>query len=409
MSTAAASEIVPHHYVVVFKQSTPADVCSAHCEWAHQQHRERVYPSDEEAAKYAGVKHTYQLPGGFAGYAGSFDADLVRQFEAAEEVDFVEPDYKVYASKIVTENAASWGLARISSKAPLDEGAAHQYKYDSSAGEGVPVYVIDTGILAEHEDFEGRAEFGHNAVPGSSNTDKNGHGTHCAGTVGGKKYGVAKKCQIIGVKVLGDSGSGSNSGVIAGLNWAAEDAMSKGVLTTSVASMSLGGTYSRAMNQAVASIVGLGMTVCVAAGNDGSDAKDYSPASEPTAITVGNTTIKDHLAQTSNYGKLVDILAPGTAITSAWIDRTGGKSTSSTNTISGTSMATPHVAGLAAYLIKLEGLDGAQQVTARIKQLAGRGNIQELRSDTVNALAYNGAAERGAREEEEQQAEKAEC
>lgn len=178
----------------------------------------------------------------------------------------------------------------------------------------------------------------------STNSSCPGHGTHCAGTIGGSTYGVAKKASLIAVKVLDASGSGTNSGVISGIQWASSDASSKGISKKAVASMSLGGSKSTAVNSAVASAVGTGMTFVVAAGNDNANAANYSPASEASAITVGATTSANARASYSNYGSVLDIFAPGSSILSSWIG-----STTATNTISGTSMATPHVAGAAAY------------------------------------------------------------
>ncbi|KFY19917.1 hypothetical protein V493_07797, partial [Pseudogymnoascus sp. VKM F-4281 (FW-2241)] len=207
---------------------------------------------------------------------------------------------------------------------------------------------------------------------------------HCAGTVGGSTYGVASRATLVAVKVLDAEGSGSNSGVIAGIQWVADNARAKGITSKSVLSMSLGGSYSAALNSAVASTVNAGVTVVVAAGNDNRNAANYSPASAPSAITVGATDSRDARASFSNYGAVLDIFAPGVNILSAWIG-----SSSATNTISGTSMATPHVAGLAAYLIGLEGLTSPSAVASRISSLATR-NVVSNPSGSINALAYNG-------------------
>jgi len=211
------------------------------------------------------------------------------------------------------------------------------------------------------------------------NIDLNGHGTHCAGTVGGSKYGVAKRVNLVAVKVLDRLGSGTLAGVAAGIDWAAGDA--KG---NSVISMSLGGGFNQALNDAVAGAVSKGVTTVVAAGNDAANACNYSPASAPSAITVGATQINDQIASFSNRGSCVDILAPGVSITSSWIG-----SPTAINTISGTSMATPQVAGLAAYLISLEGLSTPAAVEARIVALAANGALINLPAGTVNRLSQN--------------------
>jgi subtilisin family serine protease len=184
---------------------------------------------------------------------------------------------------------------------------------------------------------------------------------------------------VVAVKVLDADGSGSNSGVISGIQWVANNAPAKSVL-----SMSLGGGYSSAVNSAVRSTVSAGVTVVVAAGNSNADAANYSPASEPSAITVGATDSNDRRASFSNYGTLLDVFAPGVDILSSWIG-----STTATNTISGTSMATPHIAGLAAYLIGLEGLTSPASVASRIGALATSGVITDVKG-SKNLLAYNG-------------------
>lgn len=209
--------------------------------------------------------------------------------------------------------------------------------------------------------------------------------THCAGTTGSTTYGVAKRANIIGVKVLGSDGSGYNSDVIAGINWAVSNAQQNGRISRSVISMSLGGAYDSQSNNAVAQATQAGMFVAVAAGNDGKDASNYSPASERSACTVGATDINDNRASFSNYGSIVDIFAPGVNIQSTWI----GSSTA-TNTISGTSMATPHIAGLAAYLLALEGARSPAALCSRIQSLATKNTIANVGSGSPNYLAYNG-------------------
>ncbi|CAZ81041.1 unnamed protein product [Tuber melanosporum] len=390
------TEQIPNQYIIVFKPEVPKARCQEHCQWATELHVQRIgaLSADSEEPETSGVLHHYSFPT-WNGYAGSFDEVAKNEIESREEVDFIEPDYKVYTKALITQkNAPSWGLARTSHNERLTPDTRTTYTYDSSAGEGTRAYIIDTGILAEHEDFGGRATFGYNAVPGSANTDKNGHGTHVAATIGGTKFGIAKKTRLIGVKVLGDSGQGTNSGVIAGLQWAVEHAENDGAINKSVANMSLGGAASRAMNAAAAAAVRMGMTLCAAAGNEDQLADSSSPASEPTVITVGAINEQDAMTDFSNYGKLVDILAPGMNITSAWIDTPGGKGLNKTLTINGTSMATPHVTGLAAYLIAKEGLKGSTAVTRRIKALAAKNSndVGNLKAGTPKLIAYNGAA-----------------
>lgn len=277
-------------------------------------------------------------------------------------------------------NAPSWGLGAISHKAGA---GSTSYVYDSTAGSGTFAYIIDTGINAAHNDFGGRASLGYSAVTGST-ADTVGHGTHVAGTIGGTTYGVAKQATIIAVKVFqGDEGTTAD--VLDGYSWAVNDITSKSRAGVAAISLSLGGGVSTAFNNAVQSAYSSGVISVVAAGNEAQNVANVSPASAPNAITVGATTSANRWATYSNFGAGVDILAPGSSITSAWIG-----SNSATNSISGTSMATPHVTGLVLYLKALEGLATPAAVTSRLKALGSSGVITGVPSSTVNLLAYNG-------------------
>ena len=244
------------------------------------------------------------------------------------------------------------------------------------------VYIIDTGININHTEYSGRAVSGYDAVTaGGTAADCNGHGSHVAGTVGGTKYGVAKNVKLVAVRVLNCSGSGSNSGVIAGIDWVTAQ-KNANPSVPSAANMSLGGGVSAALNTAVANSVAAGVVYAVAAGNDGGDACLHSPAAEPSAITVGATDINDGFASFSNRGSCVDINAPGVNITSAWYN-----TNTATNTISGTSMATPHVAGgIALYLQANPGASPAT-VDAALKANASTTTVP---SGTTNKFLYTG-------------------
>ncbi|KAH7026461.1 peptidase S8/S53 domain-containing protein [Microdochium trichocladiopsis] len=274
------------------------------------------------------------------------------------------------------------GLARVSSRQP----GTTKYVYDDSAGEGVHAYIIDTGIFTEHPEFEGRASMGAAFVEGEDMTDGNGHGTHVAGTVGSKTYGVSKKVSLIGVKVLGANGTGSTAGVISGLEWAVNHANQNGWMEKSVANISIGGLrfLGHALNKAAAAAVEAGLFLSVAAGNWGLPAELVSPASEPTVCTVGATDRKDVRASFSNFGDSVDIFAPGVDIISTWND-------GNTNTASGTSMAAPHVAGLAAYMIGLGGDYTPTTLCEHLQSVANMNSIS-LALSKNNLLAYNGRA-----------------
>ena len=211
-------------------------------------------------------------------------------------------------------------------------------------------------------------------------TDGNGHGTHCAGSVAGQTYGVAKEANLIAVKVMSDKGSGSTSNIISGVNWVAGQAKATG--KPSVANLSIGGGYSQANNDAIAGLVAAGVTASVAAGNDNSDACNYSPASEPTAITVAATDKTNARAYYSNYGSCCDVFGPGSNITSAWIG-----SPSATNTISGTSMASPHVCGVAAKFLSANPAATPADITAQILAEASVGEITDTQG-TPNLMVY---------------------
>lgn len=324
--------------------------------------------------------HVYDSPS-FRGFSGELTEEKLATLQDDPSVSFIEQDAVIQITE--SQSGAPWGLARISSQEP----GGSTYTFDSSAGEGTCAYIIDTGIYAEHNDFGGRATFLKNFAGDGDDTDGNGHGTHVAGTIGGTTYGVAKKTKLFGVKVLDADGAGSNSAVIAGMDFVASEASSADCPNGSVANMSLGGSRSSAVNAAAAALVDAGVFLAVAAGNESQDAENSSPASEPSVCTVGATDNRDNMSDFSNYGSVVDIFAPGTDITSAWI---GGSSQSST--ISGTSMASPHVAGLGAYLLGL-GSQSPSSLCSYIAETANTGVLSGLPSGTVNALAYNGGGD----------------
>lgn len=321
------------------------------------------------------------------------------------QVDYIERDSEVHTLKESPslEKNAPWGLARISHRDALSFGDFNKYLYSADGGEGVDAYVIDTGTNIEHVDFEGRANWGKTIPAGDEDIDGNGHGTHCSGTIAGKKFGVAKKANVYAVKVLKSNGSGTMSDVVKGVEWAAE-AHSKTVSAAkkgkkkgfkgSVANMSLGGGKSRLLDLAVNAAVDAGLHFAVAAGNDNADSCNYSPAAAEKAITVGASTLADERAYFSNYGTCNDIFAPGLNVLSTWI---GSKY--ATNIISGTSMASPHIAGLLAYFLSLQpASDSAyavaditpKQMKANMIAIATEGALDNVPEDTANILAWNG-------------------
>ncbi|KAJ5426193.1 alkaline serine protease [Penicillium sp. CMV-2018d] len=367
-----AGAVVPGSYIVVMNDGVSNEVFQNHRDWATTVHSRIARRKGGESGP---GKH-FDIHG-MKGYTASFDDPTAKEIASDPSVKYVEPDMVVNATaNVVQGNAPSWGLPRISSKKP----GATDYTYDSTAGEGIVVYGVDTGIDIKHSDFGGRAKWGTNTVD-SDNTDGNGHGTHTASTMVGSKFGVAKKATVVAVKVLGADGGGTNSGVIAGMEWAVKDAKSRGATGKSVMNMSLGGAFSRAMNDAAANVVKSGVFLSVAAGNEAEDASNSSPASAPDVCTVAASTSSDGSASFTNFGSVVDVYAPGEGITAAY---PGGGS----KTLSGTSMAAPHVAGAAAYLMALEGVT-SDKACARIVELA-ISSISSAPSGTTKKLLFNG-------------------
>ncbi|KWU45475.1 hypothetical protein RHOSPDRAFT_9483, partial [Rhodotorula sp. JG-1b] len=392
--------VIRDSYIVVLDESLDQDDVAqhhAHVQSLHARHQSSSLVDDV----YRGIKHTFHVGGKreqhhlspreatasavngagprrkqLKGYSGHFPEQLVDEIRALKGVKYVERDTIVKTQDV--ENGAPWvsvdpwrdsvpppaewdftrqGLARISHRKTLSFGTFSKYEYEHQAGEGVDAYVIDTGVNIDHVELEGRARWG-TTVPQDPDQDLNGHGSHVAGTIASREYGVAKRANIVAVKVLGAGGSGSMSDVVKGVAWAADSAAEQANLKAkgknpkhkgSVANMSLGGGKSQALDDAVDAAVDDGLHFAVAAGNDNRDACSYSPAAAQGAITVGASTIGDERAYFSNYGKCVDIFAPGLNIRSIW--NTGNRSV---NSISGTSMASPHIAGLAAYLLGTE-------------------------------------------------------
>jgi subtilisin family serine protease len=355
----AAQEPVPSQYVVTLRIPASAAPVAAHL-LTHQ---------------YGGtVIATYSHA--LSGYAARMSDAQARALSHHPWVASVEQDGFVHAS--ATESPVpSWGLDRIDQRdLPLDNSYT-----SANDGAGVTAYIIDTGIRVTNVDFGSRASVGYDSVGDAQNgNDCNGHGTHVAGTVGGTTYGVAKAVSLVAVRVLGCNGSGTYSGVIAGVDWVTGH---HGL--NAVANMSLGGGISSALDAAVENSVASGVTYAVAAGNSSANACNYSPARAPDAITVGATTSTDVRASYSNYGTCLDIFAPGSGITSDW-----NTSDTATNTISGTSMATPHITGSAALYLADHSGSSPATVTAGLLADATTGHVGSSGAGSPNLLDYVG-------------------
>lgn len=345
-------------YIVVFKQSIGNPDAMA----------------DELIRTHGGkihLRYRYALKG----FSATLPAQALEGIRRNPNVEYVEADAIMSVNGTQT-SPPSWGLDRVDQNAlPLNQ----TYNYPND-GSNVDVYIIDTGIRPDHQEFSGRVQSGYDFIDNDANTaDCHGHGTHVAGTVGGTTVGIAKNVNLIGVRVLDCNGSGLNSQVIAGVDWVTANHSGP-----SVANMSLGGGYSSALNTAVANSISSGVVYAVAAGNSNAVACNYSPASVASAITVGATTSSDARSSFSNYGSCVDIFAPGSSIYSSTM--TGTNTYASWN---GTSMATPHVAGVAALYLSANPSATVTQVVSAIVNGATNGVLTGIGTGSPNKLLYN--------------------
>lgn len=352
-----AKEFIPGEYIIQLQEEADLD-----------QHLRTVRYYSWSIDNSTRIMNTFAIGKLFKGYGIRCGEKVLNGILAMEGVDHAEPNqiYKASQASCNLQTGATWGIVRTTYR---DLPSESDYSYSpNDEGEGVDAYIVDTGIETTHPDFGGRAIWGVDFIDNPSpETDLNGHGTHVAGTVMSNTWGLAKRATSIAVRVLDQNGSGSTVGVIGGIDWVAGQ-HSPG--KKSILNMSLGGGKSTTMNAAADAAVEAGVIVVVAAGNEGQDACNVSPASAEKVITVGATDKDDEFAYFSNYGSCEDISGPGMDITSTWLN--GG-----TNTISGTSMASPHVAGvIAKYLIDpsmspavIEGIIKAEATEDKIKGL----------------------------------------
>ena len=409
-------------YIVVFKDGTRQEDLDFHANLLIRHYNE------EQMSEFKFFQFE-EFGSDIYGYGAYLPSEILYTVLTDPAVDYVEPDYPMYAmdtdfdkrmirdlqyqydenvefeddegEDVETQKNAPWGISRASSRKWSEEETNFFYRKDD--GKDVFAYVIDTGIYVKHKEFEGRAKWGESFVDSSHRaSDENGHGTHCAGTIASKTYGICKSCQLIAVKVLDGQGRGSTSGVLAGMEWVTKDHVRRrnennGKQVKSVVNMSLGGGKSETINRMVNAAVEAGVNFVVAAGNSADDACYYSPASADGAITVGATDISDNMARFSNSGKCVDIFAPGVDIKSTWNNQ------GSTNIISGTSMASPHVCGaVGALLSRPENVDiTPKKMLELVQKIATKDVLTSIPDNSDNLLLFTDPNGKGSEDEED--------
>lgn len=351
---AGAEGPIPGQYIVVFKD----DVSDPHGK-----------AKDKALKKKGKLKFSYGAA--LKGFAAELSDEAVAELRADPDVDYIEQDQ--FVSLNATQTGATWGIDRVDQR---NRPLSGTYTYTTTAS-NVYVYIIDTGIRTAHSQFGGRASNVYDAF-GGNGQDCNGHGTHVAGTVGGGTYGIAKAVRLRGVRVLNCSGSGSWSGIIAGLDWVRVNRVNP-----AVANMSLGGGFSSAVNSAANNLSNSGVFVAVAAGNSNANACNFSPASASAVTSVMSSTSSDAKSSFSNYGGCAHLYAPGSSITSAW-----STSNTATRTISGTSMASPHVAGVAALYKATFGNASSSTIRTWLINNSTTGVISGNPSGTANRLVF---------------------
>lgn len=391
-SHASDANKIPNKYIVVLKEGLTDDEFHTHEEWVTAQFG--MMKRDQHVEALPDVLSFFHIHN-FSGYFGYLPEALLEMVQESPMVQFVEQDSLMYISEFDVQKDAPWGLARVSQRklSPVSD-----YWYDNDGGKGVTAYIIDTGIKTDHPDFEGRATWGDSIAFPKLRIDAHGHGSHVAGTIGSKTYGIAKQVELVAVGVMNVLGSGTTSDIIKGVEFVVKEHRAKVASNAkgykgSTVNMSIGGGISEALDLAVNAGTKAGLHIAVAAGNEDGDACEVSPARANGPITVGATDNADVKASFSNWGKCVDIQAPGVDILSVgiWLD---------TQTMSGTSMAAPHVTGLLSYLLSLQPGIGSEfagelvepaDLKSRFIKYGTRGIILGLDAASPNVLAFNGA------------------
>ncbi|OVF10597.1 putative cerevisin [Clavispora lusitaniae] len=382
------AKLIPNKYIVVLKEGLSQQEIAAHHSWATETLASLVKSGEDKLVSFS--------IDAFNGYSAYMPPAFVEMVKKLPVVDFVEQDSVMHVNEFDVQKDAPWGLARVSQRELTTPSV--DYFYDTEGGKGVTAYIIDTGIKTEHPDFEGRAVWGDAIAFPKLKVDAHGHGSHVAGTIGSKTYGIAKNVDLVAIGVMNLLGSGTTSDIIKGVEFAAKDhqsklsAKQKGYKGATV-NMSIGGGASDALDLAVNAGINAGLHIAVAAGNEDQDACEVSPARALGPITVGATDNADGKASFSNWGSCVDIQAPGVDILSVGI-------WSDTMVMSGTSMAAPHITGLLSYYLSLQpdlssefstGLVSPQELKRRLIRYGTKNVVSGLDAASPNVLAFNGA------------------
>ncbi|KAF2156984.1 subtilisin-like protein [Myriangium duriaei CBS 260.36] len=363
---------VSNRYIITLKASVDMPM--------HIHFVKEIHTGIDGSNVFEGISHRYDFAG-FRGYAGQFDRQVIESLKKNKDVAAIEADQIFTSSDVVVQQKSSSALGSISHRELKD---LYSYVYDSSAGMETFGYVVDSGIKLNHVEFENRAHNGYNAIKLKDFVDSSGHGTHVAGLMGSRTYGVAKNCSLIAVKVS-DRGISSEAFLLDGYQWAVKDILKKRRKARSVINISLAGPYSKAVNKAVDAAFSKGVSTVVSAGNQHANATKRSPASAHGAITVGSTDSRRSKNGFSNFGPSVDIFAPGYKIRSPWT-----RSKTATYILSGTSMSSAHVSGLVLYLKGLKNLPNAKKTKSYLLELALR-DVVKNPAGSPNLFAYNGS------------------
>nr|AJD23197.1 subtilisin-like protease 2 [Onygena corvina] len=379
--------IVPGRYIVTLKDGLSASQIASHKEWLGSVHQANLNFAANEVEQ-EGLSNHFNIHK-LNIYAGGFDEKTVNDLRNSPYVKSVVPDQLAYVTVTTTQRQTGWNLGYLSSKGkPVRNWDTKvDYSYDSKAGEGIWAYVLDTGTNINHVEFEGRGILGYNAHKDKPHEDTFGHGTYVGGLIAGKTFGVAKKANVVSCKAF-DSGSVPYRYILDTYDWIVKNITDTNRKNKAVINLSITSEKFQPFDDAVENAFQAGITTVCASGNDGRDAGMNTPASSPNAITVGALRFENTRPSFSNWGKVVDIHAPGEIIKSAW---KGSNTASSIQ--SGTSAASPHVAGMVAYLMSIENFSSPSAVTARVLSLAIPGVVKDVK-DSANKVAYNGIQER---------------